>query len=129
MRPQASPAREAFQAAAEARRKDLHNPRRAAELVAARAALDEQLAAVLARLPYRTRRVGDLRPGRDGGHVHLAVAGAIQIGGWSRARSQTVCGALPGRYAADRPVTCRECLRLADQHVDLEPNPPELPLG
>jgi hypothetical protein len=127
-RPQVWPAWEAFHAASEARRTDLHDPDKAAALAQARAALDVRLAEVLARVPYRARRVGELRPGRDGGHVHLSVNSEIAIQGWHRARNQTLCGAPPGRYAGDRPVTCTACLRLLDRHVDLEPDPPELAL-
>ncbi|HEX2095146.1 MAG TPA: hypothetical protein VHG28_22290 [Longimicrobiaceae bacterium] len=128
MRPQVWPAWEAFHAASEARRSDMHDPDKAAALVAAREELERSLAAVLARVAYRTRRVGDLRPGRDGGHVHLAVGAEVSLQGWHRARGQTLCGAPPGRYSGDRPVTCAACLRLLDRHVDLEPDPPALAL-
>ncbi|CAN5742752.1 hypothetical protein BH23GEM5_BH23GEM5_19730 [soil metagenome] len=80
------------------------------------------------RVPYRARKVADLRPRRDGGHVHLAASAEIAIHDWHRARGQTLCGAAPGQYAGDRPVTCTACLRMLDRHVDQEPNPPELPL-
>lgn len=128
MRPQVWPAWEAFQAASEARRQDVHNPEKAAALVEARAELDRRLAAVLARVPYRTRRVGELRPGRDGGQVHLSANAEVSIQGWRRSKGQTLCGAPPGRYAGERPVTCTACLRLLDRHVDREPDPPELAL-
>lgn len=128
MRPQVWPAWEAFHAASEARRKDVHDPEKAAALVQARAALDRSLAEVLARVPYRARRVADLHPGRDGGHVHLAVGAEVAVQGWHRHRGQTLCEAPPGRWAGDRPVTCAACLRLLDRHVDLEPDPPQLPL-
>ena len=128
MRPQIWPAWEAFHAAAEERRKHVHDPDKAAALVQARAALDETLAAVLARVPYPTRKVADLRPGRDGGHVHLAANADIKIQGWHRFKGQTLCGEPPGRYAGERPVTCTACLRLLDRHVDREQDPPELPL-
>lgn len=128
MRPEIWPAWEAFHAAAEARRIHMHDPDKAAALVQARAALDEMLAAVLARVPYSARKVADLRPGRDGGHVHLATSAAIAIQGWHRSKGQTLCGDPAGRYAGDRPVTCTACLRLLDRHVDLEQDPPELPL-
>ncbi|HEX2187696.1 MAG TPA: hypothetical protein VHG51_02300 [Longimicrobiaceae bacterium] len=128
MRPQVRPAWEAFHAASEARRQDVHDPARATALSGARAALDRALVEVLARVPYRTRRVAELRPGRDGGHVHLAVSGDVSIQGWRRAKGQTLCGEPPGRYAGDRPVTCAACLRLLDRHVDQETDPPELPL-
>lgn len=128
MKPQVWPAWEVFHHASEARRSDLHNPDKAAALVAARAAFDQAVDAVLPRLPYRARKVGDLRPGRDGGHVHLAVGGEITIAGWHRVRGQTLCGVPTGRPAAERPVTCTACLRLVDRHVDLEADPPELPL-
>ncbi|HEX8359265.1 MAG TPA: hypothetical protein VF613_04130, partial [Longimicrobium sp.] len=80
----------------------------------------------LARVPYRPRRAGDLRPGRGGGHVHLALVEDAAIADWRRVRGQTLCGAAPGRPASDRPVTCAACIRLLDRHVDAEPNPPEL---
>lgn len=129
VRPRAGPAWEAFHAASEARRRDLHDPAKAAALAEARAALDRALAEVLARVPYRTRRVAELRPGRDGGHVHLAVGGDVTVQGWHRAKGQTLCGTPTGRWAGDRPVTCTACLRLLDRHVDLEADPPELPLS
>jgi hypothetical protein len=128
MKPQAGPALEAFERASEARRRDVHSAAGAAALTTARAELDRALAGVLARVPYRARRVGDLRPGRDGGHVHLAVQHDIALGEWRRARGQTLCGDPTGRPATDRPVTCAACVRLLDRHVDLEPNPPELGL-
>lgn len=128
MRPSVWPAWEAFQAAAEARRRDLHSAERAADLVEARADLDRVLAGVLARVPYRAHRVSELRDARGRGHVHLAVASEISIRGMRRSPGQPLCGAAPGRPARERPVTCRECLRLLDQHVDMEPDPPELPL-
>jgi hypothetical protein len=126
MRPSTAPALEAFEHAAEARRKDVHSAARAAALADAREALERALAAVLARLPYCTRRVADLRPGRDGGHVHLAVLHDVALPGWARRCGQTLCGAAPGRPAPDRPVACPACLRQADRHVDAEPAPPEL---
>ncbi|HEX8276001.1 MAG TPA: hypothetical protein VF615_25415 [Longimicrobiaceae bacterium] len=122
------PAWEAFQEASEARRRDVHDPEKAAALVRARTALDEALVDVLARVPYRTRRVAELRPGRDGGLVHLAVGGDAAIAGWRRAAGQTLCGTPPGRPAGDRAVGCAACLRLLDRHVDLEMDPPELAL-
>lgn len=128
MPPRVQPAWEAFQAASEARRADVHSAEKAAALVAARDALERSLAEVLGRVPYRTRRVGDLRPGRDGGQVHLAVGAEVSIQGWRRPKGQTLCGAPPGRYAGERPVTCAACLRLLDRHVDQEPDPPELAL-
>lgn len=128
MRPSVLTSWEAFEAAAEARRRDLHDPTRAAALVEARAAFERTLAEALPRVPYRTRRVGDLRPGRDGGKVHLAVTGAVAIQGFHRVRGQTLCGAPGGRYEGERPVTCAACLRLLDRHVDLEQDPPELAL-
>lgn len=128
MRPQIWPAWEAFHTASEAWRHGLHDPENAAALVQARDALENSLSVVLARAPYRARKVADLRPRRDGGYVHLAVRAEIAIHDWHRARGQTLCGAPPGRYAGDRPVTCTACLRLLDRHVDQEPNPPELPL-
>lgn len=128
MRPQVLPAWDEFERASAARRKDVHSAALAAALTAARAALERSLDAVLERVPYRTRRVGDLRPGRDGGHVHLALVEDAAIGDWRRVRGQTLCGAAPGRPAGDRPVTCAACLRLLDRHVDAEPNPPELGL-
>jgi hypothetical protein len=128
MRPQVWPAWEAFQSASEARQQNLHNPEKAAALVEARTGLERSLAAVLARVPYRTHRVAELRPGRDGGHVHLSVSAEIAIQGWRRPKGQTLCGAPPGRYAGERPVTCTACLRLVDRHVDREPDPPELAL-
>ncbi|HEV2123123.1 MAG TPA: hypothetical protein VGW38_10160, partial [Chloroflexota bacterium] len=67
MRPQVWPAWESFQAASRAREQDLHDAEKASALVAARAHLDKALAAVLARVPYRTRKVSELRPGRGGG--------------------------------------------------------------
>ncbi len=128
MRPQTTPVFEEFERAADARRRDVHSTALAAALTEARAALERGLAAVLARVPYRTRRVGDLRPSRTGGHVHLALVDDAAIGDWRRVRGQTVCGAAPGRPASDRPVTCAACIRLLDRHVDAEPNPPELGL-
>ncbi|MBV9774278.1 MAG: hypothetical protein JO040_10035 [Gemmatimonadetes bacterium] len=128
MRPSVWKAWEEFEAAAEARRRDQHNPEAAAALVAARAAFERTLAEVAPRVPYRTRRVGDLRPGRDGGKVHLAPTGTVAIQGFRRARGQTLCGAPGGRYEGERPVTCTACLRLLDRHVDLEQDPPELGL-
>lgn len=128
MRPQVWSAWEAFHTASEAWKHGLHDPGKAAALVHARDALENSLSVVLARVPYRARKVADLRPRRDGGHVHLAVSAEIAIHDWHRARGQTLCGAAPGRYAGDRPVTCTACLRLLDRHVDQEPNPPELPL-
>jgi hypothetical protein len=128
MRPQVQPAWDEFERASAARRKDLHSATLAGALTAARAALERSLDAVLERVPYRTRRVGDPRPGRDGGHVHLALVEDAAIGDWRRVRGQTLCGAAPGRPAGDRPVTCAACLRLLDRHVDAEPNPPELGL-
>jgi|GEM_PF-2752503 len=128
MRPQVWPAWEGFQAASEARRKDLHSPEKAAALTRARSELDRAVVDVLARVPYRTRRVAELRPGRDGGDVHLAVTSDIAIQGWSRGKGQTLCGAPSGRYAGDRALTCTACLRLLDRHVDLEVDPPELAL-
>jgi hypothetical protein len=128
MKPQVWPAWEAFHHASEARRSDVHNAAKAQALVAARAAFDRAMAAIAPRLPYRTRKVGDLRPGRDGGHVHLAVAAEITVQGWHRVRGQTLCGAPPGRPAAERPATCTACLRMLDRHVDLEADPPELGL-
>lgn len=117
---------EDFRAAGEARRTDLQNPEKAAALVAARGRLDEALRAAQRRVAYRTRHVADLRPGRDGGHVHLALTSDAALPGWTRRAGQTVCGAAPGRPAADRPVTCAACLRQLDRHVDVEPAPPEL---
>jgi hypothetical protein len=117
-----------FRAAAEARRSDLRNPEKAAALVAARARLEEALKSALQRVPYRTRRVGDLRPGRDGGQVHLALAGEVSLQGWRRRAGQTLCGDAPGRPAPDRPVTCGACLRLAERHQGVELDPPELGL-
>jgi hypothetical protein len=128
MRPQVLPAWDEFERASAARRKDLHSAALAGALTAARAALERSLDEVLERVPYRARRVGDLRPGRDGGHVHLALVEDAAIGDWRRVRGQTLCGAAPGRPAGDRPVTCAACLRLLDRHVDAEPNPPELGL-
>jgi hypothetical protein len=128
MRPQVWPAWEGFRAASNARQKDMHSPEKASALVEARAELDQALAAVLARVPYRTRKVADRRPGRDGGHVHLAITGDVSVQGWHGHKGQTLCGAAPGRYAGDRAVTCTACLRMLDRHVDLEPDPPELPL-
>lgn len=122
------PAWEAFQDASEARRRDVHDPTKAEALTRTRTALDEALVDVLARVPYRTRRVAELRPGRDGGQVHLSVNGDVSIQGWSRAKGQTLCGTPPGRFAGDRAVSCTVCLRLLDRHVDLEPDPPELAL-
>ena len=128
MKPSVWNAWERFRAAGEARNKDLHNPEKAAGLVAARSALEEKLVDVLARVPYRTRKVGDVRPGRDGGHVHLAATSDVTIGDFRRSRGQTLCGAAPGRPSAERPVTCAACLRMVDRHVNLEQDPPELPL-
>ncbi|MBA2671211.1 MAG: hypothetical protein H0U67_12630 [Gemmatimonadetes bacterium] len=128
MRPQVWPAWESFHAASLARHQDLHDTEKAAALVAARAHLDTALAAVLARVPYRTRKVSELRPGRDGGRVHLALTTEITLQGWQGRKGQTLCGAAPGRYAGDRAVSCTTCLRMLDRHVDLEPDPPELPL-
>lgn len=128
MRPQVWSAWEAFHAASEARRADVRDPAKAAALTQARAALERALVDALARVPYRTRRVAELRPGRDGGHVHLAVSGDVSVQGWRRAKGQTLCGTPTGRYAGDRPVTCTSCLRLVDRHVDQETDPPELPL-
>lgn len=128
MRPSVWSAWEQFRDAAEARRKDLHNPAKAAALVAARAALEEKLVDVLARVPYRTRKVGDVRPGRDGGHVHLAVTSDVAIAYFRRGRGQTLCGAAPGRATPERPVTCAACLRTVERHVNLEQDPPRLPL-
>ncbi len=128
MRPQVWPAWEAFHAASESLRHDLYHAGKADALVQARDALEGTLSVVLARVPYRARKVADLRPRRDRGQVHLAVASETAIQDWHRARGQTLCGAPPGRYAGERPVTCTACLRLLDRHVDLEPNPPELPL-
>ncbi|HEY0038470.1 MAG TPA: hypothetical protein VGB66_17360, partial [Longimicrobium sp.] len=126
MRPQVHPAHEAFERASAARRRDVHGAAAAAALTEARAVLERTLAEVLARVPYRARRVGDLRPGRDGGHVHLALQHDVAVGEWRRTRGQTICGDPTGRPAPERPVTCATCLRLLDRHVDLEPNPPEL---
>lgn len=128
MRPQVWPAWEAFHGASLAREQDMHNPAKAAALVAARTQLDEALAAVLARVPYRARKVADLRPTRGGGSVHLAVTKEIVLQGWQGRREQTLCGTASGRYAGERPVTCKTCLRMLDRHVDLEADPPELPL-
>lgn len=128
MKPQVGPAREAFERASEARRRDVHGADGAAALTAARAALERALAEVLARVPYRARRVGDLRPGRDGGHVHLAVQHDAALPDWRRVRGQTLCGAPTGRPAPERPVSCAACIRLLDRHVDQEPSPPELGL-
>jgi hypothetical protein len=128
MRPQVWSAWESFQAASRARQQDMHDAEKAAALVAARADLDEALAAVLTRVPYRTRKVADLRPGRDGGQVHLALTTEISLQGWQGRKGQTLCGAAPGRYAGERAVSCTTCLRTLDRHVDLEPDPPELPL-
>jgi hypothetical protein len=119
---------EAFRASAEARRRDLHSPDRAAALVRAREALDRAVAEALGRVPYRARRVAELRPGRDGGSVHLAVTGDTRLAGWTRRAGQTLCGEVPGRPAADRPVTCAGCLRQVERHRDAEPDPPQLPL-
>ncbi len=128
VRPRVGPAWEDFQAASEARRLDVHDAAKAAALAAARTALDEALVDVLARVPYRTKRVAELRPGRDGGQVHLAVNGDAAIAGWHRAAGQTLCGTPPGRFAGDRAVSCAACLRLLDRHVDMELDPPELGL-
>lgn len=128
MRPQIWPAWEAFHAASEIWGHDRHDTGNAAALVQARDALEDSLSAVLARVPYRVRKVADLRPRRDGGHVHLAVSSEIGIDDWYRPKGQTLCAAPPGRYAGERPVTCTACLRWLDRHVDREPNPPELPL-
>jgi hypothetical protein len=119
---------EEFHEAMESRRLDLQNPAKAAVLLHAREALDQALAAALERVPYRTRHVADLRPGRDGGHVHLALLEHVSLAGWGRRSGQTVCGAIPGRPAPQRPVTCTACLRQIDRHVDAEPDPPELGL-
>jgi hypothetical protein len=119
---------EAFRAAADARRRDLRSPERADALVGARRALDESLAAALARVPYRTRRVSELRPGRDGGHAHLAAVHEVSLRGWSRRAGQTLCGEIPGRPAPERPVTCAACLRQVERHRDAEPDPPALEL-
>lgn len=128
MRPQVWPAWESFHAASAAWGHDLHDLEKAAALVQARDALEDSLSAVLARVPYRVRKVADLRPRRDGGQVHLAVSSEIAIEDWHRPKGQTLCGAPPGRFAGERPVTCTACLRLLDRHVDREPNPPELAL-
>ena len=119
---------EAFHAASEARRTDVHDLEKSAALKDAKEALERRVAAALDRVPYRARAVADLRPGRDGGRVHLAVESEIAIGGWTRSAGQTLCGDPAGRPAPRRPVTCAACLRLLDRHVDLEPDPPELPL-
>jgi hypothetical protein len=110
MRPQVGPTREAFERASEARRKDVHGAAAAAALTDARAALDRALAEVLGRVAYRARRVGDLRPGRDGGHVHLAVLHDAALPDWSRRHGETLCGAPAGRPAAERPLTCAACI-------------------
>lgn len=128
MRPSVWPSWEAFQQAAEARRRDLHDQEKATVLRDARTVFDASLVDVLARVPYRTRKVGDLRPGRDGGHVHLAVTSDVAVDGIRRAAGQTLCGNPGGRPAAERPVTCTACLRLVDRHVNQEQDPPELPL-
>ena len=128
MRPQTGAAREAFERASEARRRDVHSAAAATALAEARAALDRAVADALAHVPYRARRVGDLRPGRDGGHVHLALQHDVAVGEWRRVRGQTLCGAATGRPAAERPVTCAACIRLLDRHVGQEANPPELGL-
>ena len=128
MRPQVGPAREAFERASEARRKDVHGAAAAAALTEALAALDRALAEVLGRVAYRARRVGDLRPGRDGGQVHLAVQHDVALPDWSRRRGETLCGAPTGRPAAERPLTCASCIRVLDRHVDVEAKPPELAL-
>lgn len=128
MKPQVGPAREAFERASDARRRDVHSAKGAAALTDARAALERELAEVLGRVPYRARRVGDLRPGRDGGRVHLAVQHDAVLPDWRRTRGQTLCGAPTGRPAPDRPVSCAACIRLLDRHVDQEPSPPELGL-
>ena len=119
---------EAFHGASEARRSDVHDPVKSAALKDAKDVLEHQVAAALDRVPYRARAVADLRPGRDGGRVHLAVDREIAIGGWSRSVGQALCGEPAGRPAPRRPVTCAACLRLLDRHIDLEPDPPELPL-
>lgn len=127
-RPQLMPAWDAFHAAAEARRHDVHDPDRAQALVEARGRLDRALVEVAGRVPYRVVKVGDLRPGRGGGHVHLALRDDVAIGGWTGRKGQTLCGAPPGRYAGERAPSCTACIRQLDRHVGLEPNPPELPL-
>jgi hypothetical protein len=127
-RPWLMPAWEAFHEATEARRTDLHDPEKAAALAAARRRLDAALAEVAARVPYRVHKAGDLRPGRGGGHVHLALREEIAIGDWTGRSGQTLCGAPAGRYAGERALSCTACIRLLDRHVGLEPNPPELPL-
>lgn len=128
MRPTVWKAWEQFQEAGEARGRDLHNPAKAAALIQARSAFEESLVDVLARVSYRTRRVGDLRPGRDGGHVHLATTSDIAVQGFRRSNGQTLCGAAGGRPNQARPITCGACLRVVERHVDLEQDPPELPL-
>lgn len=128
MRPTVWSSWEAFQQASAARRRDLHDADKAAALRDARAAFDAALVDVLARVPYRTRKVGELRPERDGGQVHLAVTSDVRVEGLRRARGQTLCGEPGGRPASERPVTCTACLRRVDRHVDREQDPPELPL-
>lgn len=126
MKPSTREARERFHAAQAARRRDLRSAALAAALVEARAALDQAVAAVAARVPYGVRPVAELRPGRDGGHVHLAVREPVRMGGFHRERGQTLCGEVPGRVAQDRPVSCDACLAVLDRHVDLEQDPPTL---
>lgn len=126
MKPSTRGARERFHAAQAARRRDFHDPELAAALVEARRELDHAVAQVGARVPYRVRMVEELRPGRGGGHVHLAVKEPVRMGDFRRERGQTLCGAVPGRGAPDRAVTCDACLQLLDRHVDLEQDPPTL---
>ncbi len=126
MKPSVRPAFYAFREAQEERRRDLHDPAAAETLVRARAEFDAQLAEVLGRVPYGARRIGDHRPGRGGGHVHLAVREAVRIGAFRRERGQTLCEAPPGRAAADRAGSCDACLQQLDRHVDLEQDPPTL---
>lgn len=126
--PSVWPAWEAFRQAAEARRRDLHDAAKAEALREARAAFDAALVDVLALVPYRTRKVGDLRPGRGGGRVHLTPTSAAKVEGTRWREGQTLCGEPAGRAASGRPVTCPACLRLVERHVGREQDAPELPL-
>lgn len=126
MKPSVRPALEAFRAAQDARRRDMRDTGKAEALVEARRVLDRELEGTLARVPYGARKVMELRPPRGGGHIHLAVTEPVRLGAFRRERGQTLCGAAPGRAAADRAPSCDGCLQLLDRHVGLEQDQPTL---
>ncbi len=78
MRPQIWITWEAFHTASEAWKHGMHDPSKAAALVQARDVLENSLSVVLARVPYRARKVANLRPRRDGGYANVAERASLE---------------------------------------------------